>query len=172
MRARCWPVSFLTLVLAAGCAQAPEKQHTNKTPRANVPSEIPPAPPEPIAAVRHNRYTLVEVRPDVAQRDPLQQIIETRIPPALDATVGGALRHVLARSGYRLCVTPDIGRLATLPLPAPHLRLGPMTLADALQTLGGAAWRLTVDAEARVVCFTRKSAQRPVTPQITQQGRP
>ena len=171
MRTRCWPVSFLTLVLAAGCAQSPETPHVDAMPRAAAPTAA-PVTPEHIPAVRRDRYTLVEVRPEVAQRDPLQQIIETTIPPARDANVGDALRHVLARSGYRLCVMPDIGRLTSLPLPAAHLRLGPMTLANALQTLGGAAWQLTVDAEARVVCFTRKSVQRPAAPQTTQQGQP
>jgi type IV pili sensor histidine kinase/response regulator len=118
-------------------------------------SEPTPMTPVAIMAVRHGRYTLVEALPEAGQRDLMQQIVETTIPPTLDANVGGALRHVLARSGYRLCATHEVAALAALPLPAAHYRLGPMTLADALKVLVGSSWTLNVDELTRRICFTR-----------------
>ena len=43
--------------------------------------------------------------------------------------------------------------LYSLPLPAAHLYLGPMTLRDALLTLAGPAWDVQVDDRARQICF-------------------
>ena len=43
--------------------------------------------------------------------------------------------------------------LYTLPLPAAHLHLGPMSLRDALLTLAGPAWELHADDRTRQVCF-------------------
>jgi type IV pili sensor histidine kinase/response regulator len=71
---------------------------------------------------RYGRYTLVELVPEPAQRDLLQQVVEVSIPPMLDASVGDAMRHVLLRSGYRLC-DAEAATLYALPLPAAHLRL-------------------------------------------------
>src|SRR3546814_5348819 len=54
------------------------------------------APPDEIASVvdqglvpvaRYGRYTLVELVPEPAQRDLLQQAVEVSIPPMLDASV-------------------------------------------------------------------------------------
>jgi type IV pili sensor histidine kinase/response regulator len=64
-----------------------------------------------------------------------------------------AINHVLSRTGYRLCSPPP--GFVSLPLPASHLNLGPMTLAAALQTLAGPAWTLTVEQEERLICFER-----------------
>ncbi len=107
----------------------------------------------PIPVVRYDRYTLVELVAEPAQRDLMQQIVEVTIPPALDATVGDALRYVLLRSGYRLCSSVETSVLYLLPLPAAHLHLGPLTLRDALLTLAGPAWDLSVDDAFRQVCF-------------------
>jgi type IV pili sensor histidine kinase/response regulator len=114
------------------------------------------APTLPV--VRRGRYTLVELAPEPAQRDLTRQVIEVSIPAALDATVGDGLRHVLLRSGYRLCDAADASPLYALPLPAAHLRLGPMTLRDALLTIAGPAWDLSIDELARMVCFARHVA--------------
>ncbi len=107
----------------------------------------------PIPVVRYDRYTLVELMAQPAQRDLMQQIIEISVPPTLDATVGDALHYVLLRSGYRLCAHAEATTLYTLPLPAAHLYLGPLTLRDALLTLAGPAWDLSVDDAFRQVCF-------------------
>src|SRR5690606_36843848 len=81
-------------------------------------------------------YTLVELVPEAAQQDLLLQAIDVSMPATLPATVGEALRYVLLRSGYTLCeADPDTAALHHLPLPAAHLRLGPLFLRDALLTL-------------------------------------
>jgi len=144
--------SLLTLVAVGGCA-------SHVAPPAQVLAErveIVPAPEEPAAipVIRHGRYTLVELEPTAAQRDLLMQVVEVVLPQGIEATVGDGLRHVLKRSGLRLCEgMPAIAELDALPLPAAHLSLGPMTLRDALVTLVGAAWELRLDERARQVCF-------------------
>lgn len=124
------------------------------------------APPDEIASVldqglipvaRYGRYTLIELVPQPAQRDLLQQAVEITIPPTLDATVGDAMRHVLLRSGYRLCDGTEAAALYALPLPAAHLHLGPLLLRDALLVLAGPAWALSVDDRTREVCFSRSA---------------
>lgn len=144
-------------LLAASCA-------TTAAPSAPaVPAASPTAvAPEPgfVPVARYGRYTLVEMVPEPAQRDLLRQVIEISIPPTFDASVGDALRHVLLRTGYRLCDAPDAASLFTLPLPAAHLRLGPLPLREALLTLAGPAWKLSVDDAARAVCFTRVTSAR------------
>lgn len=82
-----------------------------------------------------------------------------------------AMRHVLLRTGYRLCDTADAAALYALPLPAAHLRLAPLLLRDALLTLVGAAWNLSVDETAHQVCFTRQS-HAPASLDHTAQERP
>lgn len=140
--------------LSAGCA-------TTAAPPPPQPAEASvsePAPSAPgfIPVVRYGRYTLVELAPDAAQRDLLLQVIDVAMPEDARATVGDGLRHVLRRSGYRLCETAHaVIELYSLPLPAAHLRLGPLTLRDALLTLVGPAWDLQVDDRARQVCFAR-----------------
>lgn len=138
---------LLLAALAAGCA----------TPLP------PPAVPEPPAAqaseyvpvVRYGRYTLVELAPTADQHDLLLQVVDISLPDTLYASVGDALRHVLQRSGFRLCDGHDTEALNALPLPAAHYHLGPLQLRDALSTLVGPAWDLHVDDGARRVCFSR-----------------
>src|SRR5262249_19206637 len=74
-----------------------------------------------VPVIRYDRYTLVELIAEPAQRDLMQQIVEITIPPTLDATVGDAMHYVLLRSGYRLCSRVEASALYTLPLPAAHL---------------------------------------------------
>ena len=108
-----------------------------------VPATINPDPAvssDLTPVVRYGRYTLIELVSEPAQRDLMRQVVEVVIPPSLDANVGDAMRHVLRRSGYRLCDTADAAALYALPLPAAHLHLGPLMLRDALLTLAGPAW--------------------------------
>ena len=111
-----------------------------------------------VPVARYGRFTLVELVPEPAQRDLLRQAVEVSIPPMLDASVGDAMRHVLLRSGYRLCDAAEAAALYALPLPAAHLRLGPLMLRDALLTLAGPAWELSIDDSTRQVCFSRHGA--------------
>lgn len=113
--------------------------------------------PAELLAVRQGRYTLVELAPDASQRDLLEQIIEVSLPSTANTTVGDALHHILLRTGYRLCeARNDIDNLIALPLPAAHLHLGPIILRDALLTLAGPAWDLSVDNATRQICFKRR----------------
>jgi len=101
-----------------------------------------------------NRYTLAELAPTAAQRDLLLQVVDVTLPQGVQATVGDGLRHVLKRSGWRLCeASPAVAELDALPLPAAHRVLEPMMLRDVLLTLAGSAWELRVDERVRQVCF-------------------
>ena len=183
-------------VLIAGCAatgtaSTPTAHDSLNEPAVLVRTIVPEPEPGLIPVARYGRYTLVELVPEPAQRDLLRQVIEISIPPTLDASVGDALRHVLLRTGYRLCDAPDTASLFTLPLPAAHLRLGPLPLRDALLALAGPAWELSVDDAARAVCFTRVTnahapsanpipaaaassapAAEPANPQVPQEAQP
>ncbi|MBS7560146.1 PilL N-terminal domain-containing protein [Pseudomonas sp. RC4D1] len=144
--------SLLSLWLLYGCV-APQLP----SPSADIiPFEtVKEAIPSTVPVLRYGRYTLVELVPESHQRDLLQQVVEVAIPPRLDATVGDALQHILLRSGYQLCDLSGISSLATLPLPAAHYRLGPLSLRDGLLTLSGASWELQVDDVLRQICFVR-----------------
>jgi len=138
------------LNIASGCttARAPIAPASN----AEAPAELPLA--EQVPAVRSGRYTLVELVPERAQRDPMEQIVDITIPPTVTATVGEALRYVLLRTGYRLCEGhEEIRALDALSLPAAHLHLGPLTMRAALEVLIGSARELEVDEAARQVCI-------------------
>lgn len=152
-------------VLAAGCAttaQPPTLLQRGDAPDApnatSASADITEAPAERVPVVRQGRYTLVELMPEPAQRDLMQQVVEIAIPPTFDASVGDAMRHVLRRTGYHLCDADDATALYALPLPAAHLRLGPLVLRDALLMLAGPAWDLSVDDASRQVCFRRRAA--------------
>ncbi|KSF66368.1 PilL N-terminal domain-containing protein [Pseudomonas aeruginosa] len=144
-----------SLGLLAGCATS-RVAPPAPPPASFVQAEQPPT--ELVPVVRYGRYTLIELVPDAAQRDLLQQVIDISIPTTADATLGDAMRHVLLRSGYRLCDAAEAATLYALPLPAAHLRLGPLMLRDALLTLAGPAWELSVDDLTRQVCFSRHGA--------------
>ena len=141
--------------LAAGCTTITPPQA--EVPAGNSGSVAEASPPALIPVVRYGRYTLVELVPETAQRDLLQQTLEVSIPPTLDTNVGDAMRHVLLRSGYRLCDGTEAAALYALPLPAAHLHLGPLLLRDALLVLAGPAWALSVDDQTREVCFNRSA---------------
>lgn len=160
------PAALAVAMLAAGCAttaqppasvQAPaETDSPAATGALEVRSVIDDMPPGAVPVARYGRYTLVELVPEPAQRDLMRQVIEVAIPPSFDASVGDALRHVLLRTGYRLCDAADAAPLFALPLPAAHLRLGPLPLRDALLALAGPAWQLSIDDSARQVCLQRR----------------
>ena len=141
---------LIAAMLSGGCA-------TTAVPPAGPPVanvDAPAQAPELIPVVRYGRYTLVELAPTAAQQDLLLQVIDVAIPADARATVGDGLHHTLRRSGYQLCENPNaVGELYSLPLPAAHLHLGPMTLRDALLTLAGTAWDVQADDRSRQVCF-------------------
>ncbi len=87
------------------------------------------------SVVRYDRYTLVNTRPQDAQRDLLNQLIDISIPPQRVHSVGDALRYVLFESGFMLCPAdrPELTVLLNRPLPAVRRTVGPG------QTAGGVA---------------------------------
>ncbi|WP_072035321.1 PilL N-terminal domain-containing protein [Dickeya fangzhongdai] len=139
-------------------------------PAKEIKTAPPQANPDLIPVVRYGRYTLAELSSSASQRNLLLQVVEISLPKDAHITVGDGLRHVLKRSGYRLCDNPnhDAINLYSLPLPAAHLHLGPLTLHDALLTLAGHTWDLQVNDLSRQVCFVRLegtgNAPEPVKP--------
>ena len=99
--------------------------------------------PVPIA-----RYAYLMPGSSHAQRHPLQvTLTQIRFPQEI-ATVGDALDHLLARSGYRLDEQRSSWAKTILmpqPLPEIHRDLGPIHLSEALGVLAGSAWRLKVN---------------------------
>lgn len=152
-------LSILGLMIAlAGCNTSPPA--TAPVAAAAVPTS--PPKPDPLSPtwVRQDRYTLASTRPTLDQRQPLYQLINVQIAPALHANVGEALRHVLQRSGYSLCPnSAGVDRLFSRPLPSVHHQLGPMSLLDALTIIGGPAWQLDIDSVDRTVCYALRSPQ-------------
>jgi len=109
------------------------------------------------------RYSLITVAPTEAQAALLAAIITVRFPERIQ-TVGEAVPYLLQRSGYRLAtaesIGPDTAALFTLPLPAVHRSLGPMTLRDALAILAGPAFHLVQDPVHRLITFERCATDR------------
>ncbi|MEQ9745434.1 PilL N-terminal domain-containing protein [Pectobacterium actinidiae] len=156
-------VSHLLIIaaLSSGCTTTTAP---SPSPPIKTVSPVPDTTQDFIPIVRSGRYTLVELAPNAAQRDLLLQVIDVAIPEDARATVGDGLRHVLKRSGYQLCETAQsLIELYSLPLPAAHLHMGPMTLRDALLTLAGSAWDMQVDDRVRQVCFARASTDSEVS---------
>ncbi|MDQ7759017.1 PilL N-terminal domain-containing protein [Xanthomonas sontii] len=149
-------------VLLGGCAgelPAYEAAAPSPAPTASAPAGVDADRPSPVPVTRQGRYTLVELGAEAGQRDLLMQVINVTQPSAEGATVQDGLQYLLRQSGYRLCPPDaDSSTLYALPLPAAHVRLGPITLRDALQTMAGDAWALSVDDTARMVCFHRSGA--------------
>ncbi len=135
-----------------------------RNPEQIVPDLYPDgAKPTPEPVVRTGRYTLSSTAPTSEQQDLMAQIIEVRIPAKMEPTVKEAIEHALLRTGYSLCPTPgtEVEILFSRPLPAAHYTLGPMTLRNVLQILGGPAFMVEVDEVARSVCFLIRDEYRP-----------
>ncbi|MFG6076859.1 PilL N-terminal domain-containing protein [Erwinia sp. OPT-41] len=156
----------LPLLLLASCSSSPQKLQqrdaTVPTPSVAVTRNVQTVAPDEYArtpeVVRYDRYLLISTDPQAAQRDPLTQIIDIRIPASLHPTVADALRYALKQSGYSLCATgPANGVLYRQPLPAVQYQLAPMRLRTALQVMAGPAWQLEVDDVQRVVCHSLRS---------------
>ena len=112
----------------------------------------------PANDIQVGRYSLFAATPTEEQVDPLQATV-TMLFPKTVWTVGDAVRHALAESGYRLAgsevLAPDTAYLFAMPLPEVHRQLGPMSLQQALETLTGPAFQLVEDPVHRLVAFER-----------------
>ncbi|ELV7529425.1 PilL N-terminal domain-containing protein [Edwardsiella ictaluri] len=159
------PMAFcLAASLLTGCTQKLQQPDTRTHPTAlngnvqPVRSDVYAVAPE---VVRYDRYLLIDTSPRAAQRAPLEQTIDIRIPASLSPTVADAMRYALRQSGYSLCgTTPANQVLYNQMLPAVHYQLGPMRLSQALQILAGSAWQLEVDSVQRIVCHSLRDGYR------------
>ncbi len=106
--------------------------------------------------VQVGRYQSVIMRPDENQVDLLSVVITRNLPEHIN-TVGQAVASLLDGSGYRL-LSPKLAEsyrshLFAMPLPQAQRQLGPLRLHQALELLGGAAFRLVIDPTYRLVSF-------------------
>ncbi len=112
--------------------------------------------PEPEQAVQTGRYSYTAVGAQAAQVDPLLAVIDVRLPPDV-ATVEQAVHYLLSRSGFNLLPpSPNdqpVNYLLNQPLSAVHRHLGPVSLREALLTLGGKAFQVNVDYVYRKVSY-------------------
>lgn len=120
---------------------------------------------DPVSTVadprRVGRYSELAVVPTPGQANPLQTLIAVTFPSQIQ-TVGAALNHALARSGWQLATEeasdPTLPRLMSLPLPTSQRTLGPIALIDAVSVLCGEAYSVVVDPVSRLVsCELRAS---------------
>lgn len=146
---RLLPPMLLSYLSLTGCLTTEQMSTAPVVETAIAPPSAPYIPVQ-----RYGRYTLVELTPEAAQQNLLLQVIDIDLPSTWSVSVSDALRYALLRSGYQLCEpTAENASLFALPLPAAHLKLGPMVLRDALQTLAGPAWALQTDEQLRQICF-------------------
>lgn len=108
-----------------------------------------------IEVLRGGRYSLVSARATLQQRELLEQVVDISIPASLNPSVEDGIRYTLQHTGFGLCRPQGEPQqlLYSRPLPAAHFDLGPMSLREALQVLGGPAFELQADPIARMVCY-------------------
>jgi len=106
--------------------------------------------------VQSGRYTNVVNAPDVAQRNPLKVVVNTRLPDSV-GTVEDAIQFLLARSGYELAdarvMTHESRILMQHPVPQVQRTISSMSLDQVLVMLGGEAMELVVDPINRKVAY-------------------
>ena len=106
----------LTASLLAGCTQKHQQPDTQPHPTA-LNGNVQPARQDVYAAspevVRYDRYLLIDTSPSAAQRAPLEQTIDIRIPASLSPTVADAMRYALRRVRV-LAVQYDTGEPGTV----------------------------------------------------------
>ena len=120
------------------------------------------------APYRVSRYAVMEPVATAEQADVLSVVVSLDFPDPI-TTVGGAIEHLLLRSGYRMAdpwaSDPALPRLWRLPLPLVHRHLGPIRIDNALSTLAGPAWDLVVDPVNRLISFDLQDQYRSRLPQ-------
>ena len=109
--------------------------------------------------VPESRYVSLSTEPTAAQWDVMQSVITVAIPKSAE-TVGDALQHILKSYGYQLDDGDDDSLafyvLLTRRVPEPHRNLGPITLRDALDVLGGASFEVIINPVLRTVGYRLK----------------
>ena len=112
------------------------------------------SPETSVSAMQVARYSVMPPTATPAQADLMAVVVNIKFPQQV-STVGEALDFLLRRSGYRLVDTdsPAMTILQSLPLPAVHRQMGPLTLNNALMALAGSAYRLSIDPLHRTLSF-------------------
>jgi type IV pili sensor histidine kinase/response regulator len=116
--------------------------------------------------IQVGRYASLIAAPTQAQTNLLSKMVTIKFPSRVK-TVGAAIQHLLRGSGYRLAgaSAADSARfdLLNFSLPTAHRSLGPMPLYEALETIGGPAFRLVEDPLHRLVSFERCGSREPLS---------
>lgn len=110
---------------------------------------------------RYLEYTTKSDAPEL-----ILTIVRVNRMPRSVVTVGDAVAHILAGSGYRLAPLsssdPMLPILFNAPLPDAHRVITPMTLCDALEMLGDEGWQVVYDPIHRLVSYqVRQDDQEP-----------
>lgn len=154
----CFTALFITACTPKEKLQQPETEPSPIILNKNTQTAQPDLYATTPKVVRYDRYLLINTSPTLAQREPLEQVIDIHIPTSQRSTVSDAMRYVLQPSGYSLCKTTLSNQvLYNQKLPVVHHQLGPMRLKQALQVLAGVAWQLEIDAVQRVVCHSLRA---------------
>lgn len=119
------------------------------------------------------RYSTAVAAPPAQVAQPLEALVRLSYPRQTVRTVGDALDHTLARSGWRLvsasALEPQAAHLLTLPLPDSQRTLGPYTVRTVLEVLTGTPWQWHEDAVQRLAWFTLRAEYRPAPPSVATQ---
>jgi len=101
--------------------------------------------------VRLARYTSANIEAQQPLSSPLNILVSVTVPRDI-ATVEGAIKYLLLRTGYSLAeVDSHAAALIKLPLPENHRRLGPSRVYPLLQGLVGEPYEVSVDHVNRTV---------------------
>lgn len=119
--------------------------------------------------VQTGRYTAVYAVPTDAQRDPLQAIVTVRFPAEVE-TVGQAVNYLLGNTGYSIADAlywdVEVFELVRHPLPAIQRELGPLTILDAIKTIVGPAFSVSINpVDRRVAIEIIPPPEKPALPQ-------
>jgi len=123
------------------------------------------------------RYSTSSAAPPPELAEPLEIVATVTFPRATVRTVGEAVRHMLARTGYRLhgnamTTPPGVNEFLDLPLPESQRQIGPYRVRSILDVLLGSAWQWHSDPLKRVVWFSPSSpdSSHAAAPELPVQG--
>jgi len=119
--------------------------------------------------VQTGRYTAVYAVPTDAQRDPLQAIVTVSFPAEVE-TIGQAIDYLLVDTGYAIADAlywdVEVFDLVRHSLPAIQRELGPLTILDAVRTIVGPAFSVSIDpVDRRVNVEIIPPPEKPALPQ-------
>ena len=111
------------------------------------------------ASTQVGRYLTVSNKPQLYQRDPLQQTFALTFPGRI-TTVGSAIRYILTKTGYSVLPhkyrNKTVNVLLKQKLPLGDRHLGSTTVIEGLAALAGNSYQVLVDPEHRYISFILK----------------